>query len=178
MSCPMSDAMDSLCQTAPHIILFEPTRSHSRKDLYHQMVANERRILEQSKKRSNIFPHSVTQRASRWCRCLTKTTDAEEHEALVLFELARKNTLAAAYNVNASSKHLEKAKARKMVTPSVETIKVASSWHAEPSMCDAVKVETYKEIAPTRQEVSQEVGKDGTTITVRRALQSMHSSLD
>ncbi|KAL8714067.1 MAG: hypothetical protein Q9225_006634 [Loekoesia sp. 1 TL-2023] len=141
------------------------------------MVANERRILEQSKKRGSTFPHCVTRRASRWCRCFTKTADSEEREAQLLFELARTNTLAAAYNVNASSKHLEEeAKARKMVRPSVETIKVASRWHTEPSMCDVVKVDTYEGISPTRQELSQEVQKDGITITTTAILPSSSST--
>ncbi|KAI4171072.1 MAG: hypothetical protein LQ343_004484 [Gyalolechia ehrenbergii] len=138
MSCPMTESIDCLCQTTPHIILFEPTEPHSHKNLYHKMLASERRILEQSEKRTHTFPHFVTERACRWYRRCTKSADREECEALELFESARGNTLAAAYNVNASTKHLEeKMKSREMVKMSIETVKTA-----EDRKCSVVTVET------------------------------------
>ncbi|KAL8932806.1 MAG: hypothetical protein Q9216_006663 [Gyalolechia sp. 2 TL-2023] len=169
----MTEAIDCLCQNAPHIILFEPTEPHPHKDLYHKMLASERRILEQSKKHAHTFPHSVTKQACRWYRRCTKTVDQEECEALELFESARGNTLAAAYNVNASTKHLdEKMKSTEMVKMSIETVKTAKD-----RKCSVVTVETCEVAFDDEDEMaSQQVRKGSISVTTTAIFPSSTSS--
>lgn len=132
MTCPMTEAIDCLYQTAPHIILYEPTKPRSHKDLYRQMVASERQILEQSRKRRcSTFPQAVAKRACRWYHDFTHKVDPEEDMALSLSDSVRSNHLAACYDVNASSSHLRDAiRAREMMKASFDARKRESEKSA------------------------------------------------
>ncbi|KAI4144571.1 MAG: hypothetical protein L6R39_004121 [Caloplaca ligustica] len=128
----MTEAIDCLYQTAPHIILYEPTKPRSHKDLYRQMVASERQILEQSRKRRcSTFPQAVAKRACRWYHDFTHKVDPEEDMALSLSDSVRSNHLAACYDVNASSSHLRDAiRAREMMKASFDARKRESEKSA------------------------------------------------
>ncbi|KAI4128028.1 MAG: hypothetical protein LQ338_002919 [Usnochroma carphineum] len=159
----MTETIDTLCQTAPHIILFEPTSTRSHKDLYHQMVASERQILEQSKKRRCTFPQSVTKRACRWYRHFTHEADSEQDEAMSLSDSAQSNHLISLYNGNASGERLRNAiKARKKRRASVATFKLQTEQEAQSSHCGIVETKAHAE----HPKISQETPKDCVTITV------------
>ncbi|KAL9027716.1 MAG: hypothetical protein Q9196_003801 [Gyalolechia fulgens] len=176
MSCLLTEAIDCLYQTAPHIILFEPTQAHSRHDLYHEMLASERRILEQSKKRTHTFPHSVTKRVCQWYRRCTKTAEKEECEALELFKSARSKKPAAAYDANASTQHLEskKMKSREMVKMSVETCEAGFDED------DGMASREARSISVTETAISPSASSfSSTTVsTVSTLPSSFHSSTD
>ncbi|KAL8750713.1 MAG: hypothetical protein Q9184_006323 [Pyrenodesmia sp. 2 TL-2023] len=166
MTYPMLDAIDSLCQAAPHIITFEPAAAQrSSHNLYHRDVYNERRMLERSKKRHPTFTRALTKRTCRWCQLLIhpQPTDPEEKEARSLSESVKNNCLAAAYNVNASATHLMEAmKARRMMQIASAD---ASMEREMESTIDCESVE-YMDDA----EISHVLEKNGITITTTAIL--------
>ncbi|KAL8720116.1 MAG: hypothetical protein Q9181_007960 [Wetmoreana brouardii] len=166
MSCPMPSSIDSLCQIAPHIILFEPSETRPHKNLYHQMVLNERQILEKTKSkkthRSNTFPRFVAKTANQWhTRFAKKPFDSEEAEANALFKSAKKRKIASNYDSNASRINLSKQlSARRMRERSTSLERVVES---ESSKFGEVK--TYQPVYGS-QTILKEMYKHGITITV------------
>ncbi|KAL8705282.1 MAG: hypothetical protein Q9201_001613 [Fulgogasparrea decipioides] len=165
MSCPMPSSIDSLCQIAPHIILFEPSETRSHRNLYHQMVLNERQILEKTKskktRRSNAFPQFVAKTASQWHTRFTKMLfDFEEAEAKALSKSAKKRKIASNYNSNASRINLSKQiSARRTRERSSTLERLVESKSAEVG-----EVKTYPVYGS--QTIVKEMHKDRTTITV------------
>ncbi len=166
MTYPMMDAIDSLCQAAPHIIMFDPAFAKSTcTDLYRRDVRNERRILDRSKKPHPKFPRALTERTCHLCRRLTHPhpIDPEEKEALSLVQSVKNNCLAASYNVNASATHLKEAmRARK------EMGKVFADVVEERKVHFATHFGAGNEKGCTgNAEISHIREKNGITITVR-----------
>lgn len=161
----MMDAIDSLCQAAPHIIMFDPAHAKSTcADLYRRDVRNERRILERSKKHHPKFTRVLTERTCHWCQRLTHSQpiDPEEKEALSLVQSVKNNCLASSYNVNASATHLKEAmKARK------EMRKASADAAEETEVQSTTHIETVDGKAYTdHAEFSHIRDKNGITITV------------
>ncbi len=127
MSCPASDCLDSLAQMAPHVIIIEPVEPHPHRNLYHDMIVNEKQVAESRTKRLWRFTHDVVTGAAHKLEaclirqrnaahklraCLTRqhSPDAERAEALQLLETAKAHKLAENYKANASSDNLSKRK--------------------------------------------------------------------
>ncbi|CAL8580673.1 hypothetical protein XPA_006394 [Xanthoria parietina] len=127
MSCPASDCLDSLAQMAPHVIIIEPVEPHPHRNLYHDMIVNEKHAAESRTKRLWRFTHDVVTGAAHKLEaclirqrnaahklraCLTRqhSPDAERAEALQLLETAKAHKLAENYRANASSDNLSKRK--------------------------------------------------------------------
>ncbi|KAI4280312.1 MAG: hypothetical protein L6R35_005921 [Caloplaca aegaea] len=65
----MTDTIDCLCQTAPHIIIFEPVTPLCRANLYQKMVTREREIYDSKKRRRCSSPQQpVAKRSCPWYR--------------------------------------------------------------------------------------------------------------
>lgn len=127
MSCPASDCLDSLAQMAPHVIIVEPVEPHTHRNLYHDMIVNEKQVAESRTRRLWRFTQDVVTGAAhkleaclirqrnaahRLQACLTRhhSSDAERAEALQLLEDAKAHKLAENYKANASSDNLSKRK--------------------------------------------------------------------
>lgn len=127
MSCPASDCLDSLAQMAPHVIIVEPVETHPHRNLYHDMIINEKQVAESRTKRLWRFTQDVVTGAAHKLEtclirqrnaahklraCLTRqhSSDAERAEALQLLETAKAHKLAENYRANASSDNLSKRK--------------------------------------------------------------------
>lgn len=127
MSCPASDCLDSLAQMAPHVIIIEPVEPHPHRNLYHDMIVNEKQVAESRTRRLWRFTQDVVTGAAHKLEaclirqrnaahklraCLTRhhSSDAERAEALQLLEDAKTHKLAENYKANASSDNLSKRK--------------------------------------------------------------------
>ncbi|KAL8967467.1 MAG: hypothetical protein Q9197_005414 [Variospora fuerteventurae] len=65
----MTDTIDCFCQTAPHIIIFEPVTPLCRANLYQKMVTREREIYDSKKRRRSSSPQQlVAKRSCPWYR--------------------------------------------------------------------------------------------------------------
>ncbi|KAL8800813.1 MAG: hypothetical protein Q9182_004921 [Xanthomendoza sp. 2 TL-2023] len=135
MSIATPDSLDSICQMAPHIILLDPVDPHPHRNLYHQMLLSERRILEHSRTPNCAqIPHVVARRARSLQARLARHFDPEQYEALQLLERSRTHKLAKNYRANASTTNL----AKKMKDSS-ETSSRADD-DDEPESCEIIEV--------------------------------------
>ncbi|KAL8650809.1 MAG: hypothetical protein Q9210_003607 [Variospora velana] len=82
MSYPMTDTIDCLCQTAPHITIFEPLTPLCRANLYEKMVTREREIYDSKKRRSGSPRKPVAKRPCPWYRRFTHLEDRHDDQAL------------------------------------------------------------------------------------------------
>ncbi|KAI4133210.1 MAG: hypothetical protein LQ341_006181, partial [Variospora aurantia] len=79
----MTDTIDCLCQTAPHIIIFEPVTPLCRANLYQKMVTREREIYDSKKRRRSSSPQQpVAKRSCPWYRRFTHLEDRHDYQAL------------------------------------------------------------------------------------------------
>ncbi|CAO1603664.1 hypothetical protein XANCAGTX0491_007243 [Xanthoria calcicola] len=112
---------------APHVIIVEPVETHPHRNLYHDMIINEKQVAESRTKRLWRFTQDVVTGAAHKLEtclirqrnaahklraCLTRqhSSDAERAEALQLLETAKAHKLAENYRANASSDNLSKRK--------------------------------------------------------------------
>ncbi|KAL8901531.1 MAG: hypothetical protein Q9207_005149 [Kuettlingeria erythrocarpa] len=170
------DAIDSLCQAAPHIIMFDPAAAKSTcTDLYRRDVRNERRILERSKKHRPKFIRVLTKPKCPWPLRLThpQPIDPELKEALSLVRSVKNNCLAASYNVNASATHLkEEMKARR------EVGRVPDDAAEERKVHFATDIQTVNGKAHADgTEISHIREKNGITITTTAIIPSPSPSI-
>lgn len=136
MSCPASDCLDSLAQMAPHIIIVDPIEHHPHRNFYHDMIVNEKQVVESRTKRLCRFTRDIATKAAHTLEaCLVRQRaaahklqarltgrnkpDVEKAEALLLLERAKTHKLAENYKANASSENLTK---RKQSTSNASTL--------------------------------------------------------
>ncbi|KAL9008958.1 MAG: hypothetical protein Q9173_005970 [Seirophora scorigena] len=166
MSCPMTETIDCLCQTAPHVIVFEPLTSLCRAQLYDKMIAKEREIYESHKRRSGS-PQPVAKRACRWYRRFIHPKDQEKGQPSSSSEEVECRPLAAHVSVGTNSSYTKDAReARKTKEAAISAVKRERLQEQSARR----KIAEMRQCTNAREEVSQEVCTNGLTITVRAAV--------
>lgn len=160
----MTETIDCLCQTAPHVIVFEPLTSLCRAQLYDKMIAKEREIYETHKRRSGS-PQPVSKRACRWYRRFIHPEDQEKGQPSSRSEGVECRPRAAHVSVGTNSPCTKNAReARRTKEAAISAVK-RERLQEQSERRDVAEMRQCANNA--REEVSQEVCRNGLTITVR-----------
>ncbi|KAI4272984.1 MAG: hypothetical protein LQ337_004944, partial [Flavoplaca oasis] len=93
---------------APHIIIFDPMEPHPHRDLYHDMIVNEKKVIES--RRHRLYHACKNAARKLFCRFNHQASDPEKEQALLLLSRAKSHKLAENYIAHASSENLLKRK--------------------------------------------------------------------
>ncbi|KAL8767412.1 MAG: hypothetical protein Q9209_006102 [Squamulea sp. 1 TL-2023] len=172
MSYPATDCLDSLFQMAPHIMVLEPVEPHPHRNLYHDMVVNEREFLNSRRKRCCRFTRMFAKRAAHRLQAhLTRQHDAEHKEALKLVKRAKSHKLAENYKANASTTNLLE---KRMKAGSDASALIVDD---EPESCEIINIRASVSNYSPRKTSYDVDNKNGITITVSARL-APHPSSD
>ncbi|KAL8876860.1 MAG: hypothetical protein Q9192_008788 [Flavoplaca navasiana] len=108
MSCASTNCLDGLAQMAPHIIIFDPMEPHPHRDLYHDMIVNEKKVIES--RRHRLYHACKNAARKLFYRFNHHASDPEKEQALLLLSRAKSHKLAENYIAAASSENLLKRK--------------------------------------------------------------------
>ncbi|KAI4089600.1 MAG: hypothetical protein LQ344_005315 [Seirophora lacunosa] len=168
----MTETIDCLCQTAPHVIVFEPLTSLCRAQLYDKMIAKEREIYETHKRRSGS-PQPVSKRACRWYRRFIHPEEQEKGQPSSRSEGVECRPLAAHVSVGTKSPYTKNAReARRTKEAAISAVK-RERLQEQSERRDVAEM---RQCANAREEVSQEVCRNGLTITTTAIFPSSSSS--
>ncbi|KAL8776760.1 MAG: hypothetical protein Q9213_008140, partial [Squamulea squamosa] len=145
---------------APHIMVLEPIEPHPHRNLYHDMVVNEREVLESRRRRCCRFTRMFAKRAAHGLQArLTRQHDAEHKEALKLFQRAKSHKLAENYRANSSTTNL----LEKRMKAGSDT----STWveDDEPESCEIISIRASVSNYTPRKTSYDADNKNGITVT-------------
>ena len=108
MSCASTNCLDGLAQMAPHIIIFDPMEPHPHRNLYHDMIVNEKKVVES--RRHRLYHACKNAARKLFCRFNQRASDPEKEQALLLLSRAKSHRLAENYIAHASRENLLKRK--------------------------------------------------------------------
>ncbi|KAL8958016.1 MAG: hypothetical protein Q9193_004847, partial [Seirophora villosa] len=170
----MTETIDCLCQTAPHVIVFEPLTSLCRAQLYDKMIAKEREIYETHKRRSGS-PQPGSKRACRWYRRFIRPEDQEKDQqpSSPRSEEVECRPRTAHTPVGINRPYAKNAReARRTKEAAISAVK----RERLQEQSERREVAEMRQCANAREEVSQEVCRNGLTITTTAILPSSSSS--
>ncbi|KAL9007374.1 MAG: hypothetical protein Q9180_009677, partial [Flavoplaca navasiana] len=158
MSCASTNCLDGLAQMAPHIIIFDPMEPHPHRDLYHDMIVSEKKVIES--RRHRLYHACKNAARKLFCRFNHQASDPEKEQALLLLSHAKSHKLAENYIATASSENLLKRK---------QSMSNASTLinDQEPQSGEIISIRASSDYSmPKTSHVRSPDTKDGVTVNV------------